>query len=409
MILVTVTLLIPLISFQIGEASYRYLKEYQNSSTKIISTTILFLLFNLTVFLLVALFLYYFLEWNEILWFVVICASSFMLHNLLLIYRGLNLIKSYALLGSLSGAFTLFFIVFVLLHSPTILNISICFGIGHFIAIAISLWESSILYKIKLLSWNKTLLLRLFFYSLPLIPNAISWWLIDLGNRYIIKFTIGEEANGIYAVAARYIVLIAFLNSFFLLIWQDKYLENKLTEGKLKHKLSNFVKLQLSIVLFVFAISYYLISFGAGNEFMEAYKLVGPIAFSLFLSSLSAFVGVEFLKKKNTKLLFYSTLIGGGVNLICSLCLVNFIGLYAIALGSLLGFLSTLILRLRKSIEIKGQLESCKRKIILGSLIMLFVYIVQLSEKAFLIIPSLVVIFIGLLLWNKNTLIKILK
>jgi O-antigen/teichoic acid export membrane protein len=408
LILVTVTLLIPLISFQIGDASYRYLKEYLNSSTKIISTTVFFLLFNLTVFLLVSFFLYYVLEWNEILWFVIICLSSLVVHNLLLIYRGLNLIKSYALLGSLSGIFTLVFILYILFDNPTILNISICFGIGHFIAVVISLWESSILNKIKFRSWNKALFLRLLYYSLPLIPNATSWWLIDLGNRYIIKFTMGEEANGVYAVAARYIVVLAFINGFFLMIWQDYYLSKKATLDHSRERLSTYFKVQTSIILAITSCSYLLIYLGAGDDFLEAYRYLGLICLSSFFSFLSAIVGVEYLKTKKTKFLFTSTLLGGLINVTISLLLVNYFGLYGIAIGSLLGFVSTFIIRVNKSHDLKKVFTFTVKTPLKYLMLFILIYCLQFLEN--LIVCGLVGIMtiVTLIYHNKKLLLSII-
>ena len=40
-------------------------------------------------------------------------------------------------------------------------------------------------------------------FSLPLIPTAVCWWLISSSNRFFIMHFIGVEVNGYYAVAAR--------------------------------------------------------------------------------------------------------------------------------------------------------------------------------------------------------------
>jgi O-antigen/teichoic acid export membrane protein len=408
LILVTVTLLVPLISLQLGEATFRFLKQFIVSRSKIISTALIGLALNSMIFIILSYLVFIWFGFEEIIWFAIIFISSLFVNNLLLVYRGLNNIKSYALLGVLSGSISLILIFFLLRVDTSILEISLFFGIGHLIAIVISLFESSILKNISFLKFNKKLLYSLLLYSLPLIPNAISWWFTDLGNRYVIKLALGEEALGIFAVAARYIVMIAFVNNFFLLLWQDDYLEEKTSERELKSNFDQYVKIQLSIIIFVISISYYLIKLGAGEEFIDSYKYVGPIGLSLFFSSLSAYAGVEYLKTKKTKLLFFSTLKGALANTILAMVLVNFIGLYGIVLSSIIGFLFTFYLRLKGSIKLRNLFDSIKKQLLMGFLIMLFVYLIQLFGSPLIIILTFIIVFIGLLNWNKKFILNII-
>jgi len=408
LILVTVTLLIPLISLQLGEATFRFLKQFITSRSKIISTALIGLALNSLIFVIVSYLVFIWFGFEEIIWFAIIFISSFLVNNLLLVYRGLNNIKSYALLGVLSGSISLILIFSLLRLDTSILEISFFFGIGHLIAIVVSLFESSVLKNISFLKFNKKLHYSLLLYSLPLIPNAISWWFTDLGNRYVIKFALGEEALGIFAVAARYIVMIAFINNFFLLLWQDDYLEEKTSEMGLKSNFDQYIKIQLSIIIFVISISYYLIKLGAGEEFIDSYKYVGPIGLSLFFSSLSAYAGVEYLKTKKTKLLFFSTLKGALANTILAIVLVNFIGLYGIVLSSIIGFLFTFYLRLKGSIKLRNLFDSIKKQLSIGFLIMLFVYLIQLFGSPLIIILTFIIVFIGLLNWNKKFILNII-
>lgn len=410
LILVTVTLSIPLISLQLGEAAFRFLKEFLKSKTKIISTTIIGLSFNGLFFLIIVLIFFLWLDFQEIILFIIIFMSSFIINNLLLIYRGLNEIKSYALLGTLSGSFTIILIFSFLNESTTLKEVSLLFGLAHLLAVIISLLESSILKNISFSKFNKKLFCSLLIYSLPLIPNSISWWFIDLGNRYVIRFTLGEEFLGVFAVAARYIVMIAFINSFFLLLWQDNYLKNRISKSKLKSDFYQFIKIQLSLVIFLVSISYYLIKFGAGVEFLDSYKLVGPIALSQFFSSLSAYAGVDYLKTKKTKKLFYSTLKGGLANILFALVLVNFFGLYGIVFSSMIGFLLTFYLRLKDSPNLKSLFKMFEKKLYIVILVMSLIYIVQLFGSPPVIITTFIIVFIGLLYWNKRIILnKIIK
>ena len=52
-------------------------------------------------------------------------------------------------------------------------------------------------------------------YSLPLIPNKISWTIINLSDRLVIINTIGSSAAGLYAVAYKFPTLMDTVYGFF--------------------------------------------------------------------------------------------------------------------------------------------------------------------------------------------------
>ena len=38
-------------------------------------------------------------------------------------------------------------------------------------------------------------------YCVPLIPTAVFWWIMGVSDRYLVKWFVESDANGIYAVA----------------------------------------------------------------------------------------------------------------------------------------------------------------------------------------------------------------
>lgn len=282
-------------------------------------------------------------------------------------------------------------------------------GIGHLSALIISIIESRIYKDLFNLSINKKLTKKLLLYSIPLIPNALSWWLIDLGNRYIIKYALGSEANGLYAVAARYVVLIAFLNSFFLMLWQDYFLSSKMNLDRNPAKLYALIKIQIVILLIVTSFSYALIDFGAGKEFQEAFPFIGLICLSSMVSFLAALIGVEFLLYEKTSFLFKSTLIGGLTNVLLSIFTIDYLGLYGVVFGSFFGFLITLILRLRKSKVISKNLHISPKILMLFLFAFSFVFALQFLKDTRLSILLGVTLSILAVYYYKKLFLSLLK
>ena len=55
---------------------------------------------------------------------------------------------------------------------------------------------SAVVDKSELLITQKEMLK----YSMPLVPSTLSWWVMSVSDRYVIRFFLGASYNGIYAI-----------------------------------------------------------------------------------------------------------------------------------------------------------------------------------------------------------------
>ena len=39
---------------------------------------------------------------------------------------------------------------------------------------------------------------------MPLVPSTLSWWVMSVSDRYVIRFFLGASYNGIYAIATKF-------------------------------------------------------------------------------------------------------------------------------------------------------------------------------------------------------------
>ena len=76
--------------------------------------------------------------------------------------------------------------------------------------------EVSKLYKyIKISTFEFVVLKKLWKYSIPLVPNSISWWIFNASDRIIISAILGVGQNGILSAAHKFsTVYITFYNIF---------------------------------------------------------------------------------------------------------------------------------------------------------------------------------------------------
>jgi O-antigen/teichoic acid export membrane protein len=58
-------------------------------------------------------------------------------------------------------------------------------------------------------------------FSLPMIPNGVSWWVVSSVDRVIISNVLGTAANGIYAVSSKFSLLFSGLYDIFNISWME--------------------------------------------------------------------------------------------------------------------------------------------------------------------------------------------
>lgn len=352
LLLVSITFLTPLITIQLSDAVYRFLLQEKDKS-QIISTGLKLLLLGFLGFLLIAIIVNYFIHYHYFVEFMFLQLSSCLFIFFQQIIRGLKKNKLYAFMGTANALLVISLSVsFLVFFKMKLQGIILALFIAQIISVVTVVVIGKIYKEISFIVYYGNTAKNLIVYSWPLLPNAISWWLIDLGNRYIILFFLSQEYNGIYAIAARYAGIIALVNSVFILSWQDFTIsdnqKDRIGIKKASQIFNQFIAFEMASIIVLTALAKYLIQLTTDLEYHGASNYLPILLFSAGLSAFCAFYGAFYLKSKDTIGVFTTTLIGGLINMVISIVLIDYLGLYGVAIGSLLGFAITLIFRMNK-------------------------------------------------------------
>ena len=405
-ILASLTILTPIITIQVSDAVYRELHDPTKQSlksAKAFSSGLSVIFFGLLIFVFIA-FIFNNLFANKIFYELVLIQSSFTLYIFFQqSLRGLSLNKEYALMGTMN-AFLLILFSIILIYFSTIelRNIILAIACAQFISIIFAIYKINFFKLFEIKNISKAKVYELINYSFPLLPNTLSWWLIDLGSRYIILLFIGIEENGLYAVAARYAGIIALVNSIFILSWQDYVINSKskisLNTNYFSSYLNFFIAFQIGLVILLTSFSNELIYFTTPTDFHNAAKYLPILLISSAFASFCGFYGAFYLKEKRTKKIFTTTLIGSIINIAFCIVFINYLGLYAVAVASFVGFLITFLLRSR-DFELKVDVKNFA--FLLLGYILVF-YITQFTESTNLRLIFIAVALISFILININ-------
>lgn len=69
--------------------------------------------------------------------------------------------------------------------------------------------------------YNSEMFKSVFKYSMPLVPNQLSWWVVGASDRTIVSHFISVFENGIYSVANKFSTIYVTFYNIFNLSWTE--------------------------------------------------------------------------------------------------------------------------------------------------------------------------------------------
>ena len=220
-----VTLLVPIITLELEMSIFRYLIDARNNKgeeKKLISNNFFVLLIGLLIFSLSYIIFTCFVPINFrwlILFDIIVCTLS---GNFLQVARGFGKTVDYAISCIITGFVTIFSNIFLIVFlgkgaEGMIFSMAFAnFMCSLYLFIRLKLYK---MINFKLV--DKKLIKDMNKYSIPLIPNGVSWWVVNVSDRSLISFILGASFNGIYAVSNKFPTIISSLLGIFNLSWSE--------------------------------------------------------------------------------------------------------------------------------------------------------------------------------------------
>lgn len=274
-----------------------------------------------------------------------------------------------------------------------------CFTI--FIVIEVKL---KVIKNLNKKDFNIKILKKMLAFSIPLVINTISIWLISGVGRIFTTNYLGTEANGLYAFSNKFSIILTFIGSVTnMAIIEESIIAGK--ENSFNSSFSNTMQLifekwlQLLIVAVpVICIFYFIIQ----NTEYYASRLYFPLIliYTLFMN-MSTNVGSVFQAIDKTKYVFWTTLLGGIITIIISWGAIKLIGIYAILIGQMLGALVMLVYRYFLVKKFTG-MKIYWRNFVIYLIIFGIISYILLNVNFYLNILGFILIFIIVLYLNRE-------
>jgi O-antigen/teichoic acid export membrane protein len=411
-IFTSVSLLLPIFSMIIFEAMLRFALDNGTDKETIFTNGIIINLIGAIFFLLVSFPITSILSISDFyVYFIFYFLSVILYDSLSYFSRGINKVKNYAIAGVINTILIISLNIFFLI----VFKLGIKgYLLSYIIATIIS---SSYLFCVlklhqffKIKKFDKILLKQMMQYSLPMIPNSITWWVNTSLDKFVILFVLGQAATGLYAIGYKIPSLITLIVSVFNSAWLLSSVENfgsnesKNYYKEIFSKYSSFLIVITTLIIFSAKFSASVLYRG---NFYSAWVYVPSLAISVFYHGFATFFGSIFTAIKKTKHLFYSTLIGAIVNVILNIILIPLYGSLIAAVTTALSYFIIFLYRFyvgRKYFEFDIKKISLLIQCILV-FILAFIVTIDFDYSLILTVP----IFLIIVLFNINYIRYIIK
>ena len=197
---------------------------------------------------------------------------------------------------------------------------------------------------------DRVLLRRMLVYSLPLVPNLLSWWLVSVSGRYVVLWGSGVVAAGLFTAASKMPALVNIVASVFQQAWQYSTAReiNSPDRGAFFGVVMRGYSLAtLTVAGLVIALNRPISRVMLQSEFAEGWRYVPLLMLVASFGVISIFFESFYQALKNSGVLMASTALGAGVNVVLGVALVPFMGPWGAGLAGAVAYMLVLVVRAR--------------------------------------------------------------
>ena len=414
LIVTAVMLLIPLITFQINDGLYRFLLDSNDSieKTKYITNSFFVTIKSLLLFNIIYIIFIQFISFNYSYIILLYIDSSIIVALWAQISRGLKRNIEYSISGVIITIVLLSTnIIFITVLKYGVISLIISNILAALAAVIYLECKIKVRFYIKLKFENDSIRKKLIRYSAPLIPNVISWWCMNVSDRYFLNCYQGIEANGIYAVANKFPSILMMVNSIFYLAWQ----ESAITEYKSKDKNQFYSKmfnlllvLEFTTVIILLAYTKFIMGYMVDEKFELAVQFVPFLYFGAIFNAFSSFYGTGYQSSKETRGAFYTSIYGCAINILLNIILIPLIGIQGASISTMVSFLVMWLARLwqtKKYFQIKINKNKLISLMLISGVYTILYYLNANFIDYILMILSLIIFVI----YNKSIIYNIIN
>lgn len=256
--------------------------------------------------------------------------------------RGIGLVKLYAT-DSFLATFTIiaFNLIFMLALKMGVTGYILSIILSNFLSVIFLFVFAGLNRYLKLGGESKKLKKEMIAYSLPLIPTTIFWWIMNVSDRYIVNYFLGEDITGLYSAAYKLPTIITLVSSIFTQAWQLSAISEYDNEDKDKFYSKIFSFLQAGIftaasgiILLIKPLTIILVA----KPYYPSWDFTPTLVFAVVFSCFATFFSSFYMASKKNNMSLFTTLLGAVLNIILNIMFIPKLGGVGAAVATLISY-----------------------------------------------------------------------
>lgn len=332
---------VPIMSILMDEALFRFLIDCDTveQRARVVTSSCAVLLVGCVIFALGAGIVWLLVHPANMGWIVVLVLSASLLQMASAFLRGLGDTVGYALMNFAASAITIVLnVVFIAVFRWGVTGMLSATSIAQFgSALVFLIWKRLWRY-VDLSALDKNEVRELVRYSVPLIPNKVSWTIMNMLDRLIIMNTIGADAAGVYAVAYKFPNVMDQVYGFFYQSWKESSArilgsneDNNSFYNAVYRALRRFM---MGVVLGMTALMPFVYGVLVKGDYRDGLLYVPILLLATFYSNMSGFYGGIFTAYKDTGIMGTTTMLSAAICVALCFALIPPLGLYGASIAT---------------------------------------------------------------------------
>lgn len=355
----TIEIVLPIATLCIVEALYRFSIDQNTDHSTLLMNALAIVVIGDVIVALGCMLWYFVFGYQFAAHFFVLYLTTTFYKLTTQFARGLGHVKRYVMYGVLNSLMLVItnVILLVLLHggiAAYLISFSVGYGVAGCTAVILS--KEYKYFAVKKISLSK--LQEMLKYSLPSIPNMLSWWVNSLSDRYIVLFFWGAGVAGLYTAASKLPAMINLVTSIFQQAWQYSTAV-EIGDKNSKSFFSNVFRVYAYFCVLVCVglvfINKIICKILLQADFYVAWKFVPLLLLAATFGCIAAYFGTFYNALKNNTMLMLSTLIGAVGNVFLNFTLIPLMGGVGAAIATAVSYFIVMLIRMinvRKYVEV---------------------------------------------------------
>lgn len=333
--------LVPAVSMLMDEALFRFLIDCGDDSERSLMVTASCAVLAAGCVAFAAIMAVVWAIWSpeNLLWVVALVVAQCLMAMASALMRGFGDTVSYAVMNFIASLATIVLnVLFIAVLRRGVVGMLSATVIAQGGAAAVFLIRKRLWSYIDPKAFSCSSAKELVRYSVPLIPNKVSWTVMNMLDRLIIMNTIGADAAGVYAVSYKFPSVMDQVYGFFYQSWKEssaRALGGDEDETAFYNSVYRALRrFMMAVVLMMTALMPLVYGVLIKGAFGEGMLYVPILLLATYFSNISGFYGGVFTAHKDTRIMGTTTVASAALCVVLCLALIPALGLYGASIAT---------------------------------------------------------------------------